>query len=64
MATRETLQREPATLNRAILLQRLDCVLRAGGRIAARRRGVGRDAVLIELDQRQQGQSEESFKHA
>ena len=51
MTTRQTFERKPATLDWAILLQRLDGILRAGWGKTARGWRVGGYAVLVELHQ-------------
>jgi len=50
MATADALHGEPQAFDGAVLAQRFDSVLRAGGREAARGRRVGRNALLIEAD--------------
>ena len=53
IATQDALERQPTTFEGTIFLDSFYGVLRARGRIAARRRRKGRDAVAIELDHRQ-----------
>ncbi len=54
VATQQAFEREPATLDWAVLLQCLDGILRTGGCETTRGRCVGRYAILVKLHQRQQ----------
>lgn len=54
MTAQNAFQRQPAPLEGAIFEYGLLGILRAGGGIAAGRRGEWGDAVLIELDEHQQ----------
>ena len=51
MTTQQTLDGEPTSFDWAILLQRLDGILRARWGKTARRWRIGRYAVLVELHQ-------------
>ena len=64
MAAGQAAQGEPRPLDRAVFAQRLQRILRAGGREAARGRREGRDAQLIEAHQHDQRQGAEPLTDA
>ena len=56
MTAGQTADGKPEPLQRTVLAQRLEGILRAGGREAARRRGEGRNAELVEAHEHDQRQ--------
>ena len=64
MTAGQTADGKPEPLQRAVLAQRLEGILRAGGREAARRRGKGRDAELIEAYEHDQRQDADPLTYA
>lgn len=63
VAAKDAFESQPAPFERTILDDGLLGILRAGGRVAACRRGERRYALLVEFYQQQEGLGEEGLKH-
>ena len=61
VATQDTFDAEPCALEDAVLHHRLDHILAARGRIAARRRRKRRDTIAVEIDRQQEYLTKEAL---
>lgn len=62
MAPGDALEGEPTALQGAVPAKGLQGVFGAGGSVAARRHGEGRDAKLVELHQQDKGERQRLFQ--